>query len=71
MTKNNNEKPGTDMPVSWVHQAGKGRVFYCSLGHNEFVYWNPTIVKYYLAGIQFATGDLKADAAPNAKTASR
>jgi hypothetical protein len=28
---------------------------------------NPTILKHYLAGIQYAMGDLKADDAPGAK----
>src|SRR5690606_4577505 len=27
--------------------------------------WNPTIMKFYLDGIQFALGDLKADATPS------
>ncbi len=66
--KNNNEKPGTEMPVSWIHQVGQGRVFYNSLGHNEFVWYDPTILKYDLAGIQYAIGDLKADAAPSGAT---
>jgi uncharacterized protein len=60
-TKNNNAPAGTDMPISWVHQVGKGREFYCSLGHNEFVYYDSNIQKHYLAGIQYALGDLKAD----------
>ena len=46
------------MPIAWVHPYGQGREFYCSLGHNEFVYYNPQILKYYLAGIQYALGDL-------------
>jgi type 1 glutamine amidotransferase len=54
-------------PISWVNTAGKGRVFYCSLGHREEIYWNPTILKHYLAGIQYALGDLEADATPTAK----
>jgi hypothetical protein len=59
--KNHNAPTGTDMPIAWVHEFGKGRVFYCSLGHNEYVYQDPNILKYYLAGIQYALGDLKAD----------
>jgi hypothetical protein len=72
VTKNHNEQPGTDMPVSWIHEEGKGRVFYNSLGHNEYVWWDKTILKYDLAGIQYAIGDLKADATPagESKTAS-
>lgn len=64
MTKKGIKRTDNDFGVSWVHEYGKGRVFYCSLGHREEIYWNPVILKYYLAGIQFATGDLKADASP-------
>jgi uncharacterized protein len=53
-----------DIPISWLGTWGKGRVFYCSLGHNREVYWNPAVVGHYLAGIQYALGDLKADATP-------
>lgn len=57
--------PDNDYGVAWIHKAGKGRVFYCSLGHNEAVYYNPAVVKFYLAGIQYALGDLQADASPS------
>ena len=40
-------------------------MFYSSLGHNEYVYWNPEILKFYLAGLQYALGDLDADATPS------
>lgn len=70
-TKNHNPPEGVDMPVAWCHEVGKGREFYCSLGHNEYVYYNPTIQKYYLAGIQYALGDLKADDKPGEKTAAK
>jgi type 1 glutamine amidotransferase len=58
------KRPDKDYAVTWVREYGKGRVFYCSLGHASDVYWNPVVLKHYLAGIQFAAGDLKADAAP-------
>ena len=51
-------------PISWVATYGKGRTFYCSLGHREEIFWNPEILKHYLAGIQYALGDLEADATP-------
>ena len=51
-------------PVSWIDTYGKGRVFYCSLGHRDEIFWNPVVLKHYLAGIQYALGDLKADATP-------
>ena len=48
-----------DYAVSWAKNYGKGRVFYCSLGHNHEMYWNPKILQHYLAGIQWAIGDFK------------
>ncbi|MGD0088651.1 MAG: ThuA domain-containing protein [Planctomycetota bacterium] len=53
-----------DYPISWIKSYGDGRVFYSTLGHNEFTWWNPTMLKHYLAGIQFTLGDLKADTTP-------
>jgi type 1 glutamine amidotransferase len=58
-------KTGT-YPISWVASYGKGRTFYCSLGHREEIFWNPDVMKHYLAGIQYALGDLDADATPQA-----
>ncbi len=49
-----------DFGVSWARSWGEGRVFYCSLGHNHDMYWHPTVLRHYLAGIQWALGDLKA-----------
>jgi hypothetical protein len=43
-------------------------VFYCSLGHRNEVTWDPAIVRFNLAGIQYALGDLQADDAPSAAT---
>lgn len=55
-----------DYAVAWVQSVGKGRVFYTSIGHNKHIYQNPLMLQHYLAGIQFATGDLKADTTPSA-----
>lgn len=54
-----------DFAVSWVRAYGAGRVFYCSLGHRDEIYWNPAVLRHYLAGIQFVMGDLPADATPS------
>jgi type 1 glutamine amidotransferase len=56
-----------DFPVSWIKPHGKGRVFYTSLGHNADIFWNPVLLDHFLAGIQYALGDLKADDTPSAK----
>jgi len=66
-------KPGVkrtdgDFGVSWIRKQGQGRVFYCSLGHNTHIYSNPRVLSHYLAGIQFALGDLKADTTPIPQT---
>jgi len=57
MSKGGIVRTDGDFAISWVRTQGKGRVFYCSLGHNEDVYWNPPVVQHYLGGLQFALGD--------------
>lgn len=56
-----------DFAISWVRSYGAGRVFYCSLGHNPHIFWNPPILQHYLAGIQFALGDLPAETTASSK----
>ena len=63
-TRDPGTRPDKDYAVSWVREYGKGRVFYCSLGHVASVYHDPILLRHYLAGIQFAIGDLPAVAAP-------
>jgi len=53
-----------DTGITWIKTWGKGRIFYCSLGHNNHIFWNPTILQHYLDGIQFALGDYKVDTTP-------
>ena len=54
-----------DVGVSWIKPWGKGRVFYCSLGHRNEIFSNPAILAHYLAGMQWAMGDLQGvDATP-------
>lgn len=48
-----------DFGVSWARTWEKGRVFYCSIGHNHDMFWHPEVLRHYLAGIQWATGDFK------------
>jgi type 1 glutamine amidotransferase len=54
-----------DHAVSWIKGYGEGRGGYCSLGHNNAVYWNRAVAAHYLAGIQYALGDLTADDTPS------
>jgi type 1 glutamine amidotransferase len=63
-TKDPGKRPDKDYAISWVRPYGQGRVFYTTLGHMPETYWNPLFLQHLLAGVQFATGDLAAEAAP-------
>jgi type 1 glutamine amidotransferase len=65
--KDPGKRPDKDYAISWVRPYGKGRVFYTTLGHREKTYLNGGFLRHLLAGIQFAIGDLAADAAPAAE----
>jgi type 1 glutamine amidotransferase/HEAT repeat protein len=53
-----------DTGITWIKEVGKGRLFYCSLGHNHAIFTNPTLLEHYLLGIQFAMGDFKVPTKP-------
>lgn len=59
-----------DFGITWIKRDGGGRVFYCSLGHNDHIYWDPAVLRHYLAGIQYALGDLQAPDTPTGKKPS-
>ena len=61
MTRNGIKRTDGDFGIAWARHWDKGRVFYCSLGHNHEIYWNPKVIRHYLAGIQWALGDYKVD----------
>ncbi len=61
------KRPDKDYAVSWVRRHGKGRVFYCTLGHVSATYWDPMFLRHLLAGVQFAIGDLEGKTAPSGK----
>ena len=61
MTKDKIKRTDGDFGVAWARNWGKGRVFYCSIGHNHEMFWNPQILSHYLAGIQWALGDYKVE----------
>ena len=53
-----------DYPISWIKPHGRGRVFYCALGHSTDTYLNPLFLRHLLAGLQCVIGDLEAPAEP-------
>lgn len=60
-----------DFAMTWIKSYGRGRVFYCALGHQHELFWNPIVLQHYLDGMQFVLGDLKADTTPSAKTTKK
>jgi len=56
-----------DVPVAWIRDYGKGRIFFTTLGHWPRLFTDPRTNAFMLAGIQFALGDLAADTTPSAK----
>ena len=59
------ERDNVDVPVSWCRELGKGRLFYTNLGHNDMTFANRTILQHMLDGMQYAMGDIDADAVPS------
>ena len=55
-------------PVAWARMHGKGRVFYTALGHRDDVWTNPMFQTMLTGGIEWATGEAKADVKPNIAT---
>jgi type 1 glutamine amidotransferase len=60
-----------EVPVSWLRKAGDGRVFYTNFGHQEDTFTKKVILEHILDGIQYALGDLEADATPTADISPR
>ena len=62
--KEQNARTDHDYALSWIRREGKGRLFYEAHGHHERNYAVTPMLEHFLAGIQYAIGDLKADDAP-------
>lgn len=66
MKKGGMKRKDNDYAVSWIRQYAGSRVFYSNLGHNNETFHNKMALQHFLNGIQFALGDLEADARPSA-----
>jgi hypothetical protein len=53
------------VPVAWVRDYGKGRVFSTNFGHNDTTWKEPMFQKHMAEGIAWALGRFDAPAAPN------
>ncbi len=56
-----------DYALAWVKSYGAGRVYYTTIGHNPFVFWDKMFLEHFLAAIQFALGDLEGPTVASAK----
>jgi uncharacterized protein len=65
--KESNPRTDHDFALSWIRREGKGRLFYEAHGHDESIYAMRPMLEHYVAGIQYAIGDLKADDRPSVK----
>lgn len=53
------------VPVAWVREYGKGRVFNTNFGHNDATWREPRFQKHIEQGIAWALGRFAAPAEPN------
>jgi uncharacterized sulfatase len=60
-----NPKEPWHVPVSWIREEGKGRVFSTNLGHNDATWKDATFQKHLAEGIAWALGRFDAPATPN------
>jgi type 1 glutamine amidotransferase len=67
MTVPNIHRTDGYFPMSWIKPYGRGRVFYCALGHEKHIFWDARILRHFLDGIQFVLGDLECDMFTGAK----
>jgi len=61
------EREDEDYAMAWVRHYGRGRVFYSSVGHNPYQFWDPIMLEFYLRAAQFVLGDLDAPTIPSAR----
>lgn len=56
------------VPVAWVRDYGKGRVFNTNFGHNDATWREPRFQQHIHQGIAWALGRIEAPAEPNPAT---
>jgi len=54
----------SDVPVTWVRDYGKGRVFYCGLGHPPEIWEHPDVRTMWIEAAKWVLGMTEGDAAP-------
>ena len=64
LTRKGVHRTDKDFAVTWVRDYGKGRVFYCGLGHPEAVWDRPDIQKMWLEAVKWSMKMIDGDATP-------
>lgn len=54
--KNPGKRADKDNALAWVHNFGKGRVFYTALGHREEVWQDPRFQQHVIGGLRYMFG---------------
>ncbi len=67
LNKKTVKRADKDFAVAWARQYGKGRVFYCSLGHEPAVWDRSDIQRMWLEAIRWSMGLAEGDATPRPK----
>jgi type 1 glutamine amidotransferase len=52
------DRADNDIAVSWIRAYGKGRIFCTRIGHLPALFATPSMARFFLAGVQFALGEL-------------
>jgi len=69
LAKKQVKRQDKDFAVAWARHYGKGRVFYCSLGHREAVWDSHDMQKMWLEAVRWAMGLVPGDATPRPRPA--
>lgn len=64
LANKNVHRTDRDFAITWVHNYGKGRVFYSSLGHRDEVWDLPDIQKMWIEAVKWTMGMTDGDATP-------
>ena len=67
-TTDKGQRPDKDYALAWMQNFGAGRSFYTAPGHNKNAFRDPVFLRHLQDGLQFALGDLPANATPVPKS---
>jgi type 1 glutamine amidotransferase len=69
--KPNQARKDNDYAICWCREAGKGKVFYTSMGHRRETWRDPRFQESLIGGLKWALGLVPGDATPSSKLAGK